>query len=119
MKNHASSLTAVIGAGALIIAAIILGFTGGNESIITTFLLNAGLFLGIQKAGNVATKRIDTKYGQVEYTEGTVITPDGAATTSTTTMPVPNPEELGPIGSNLNDKVYPAYSSNRPQSRRL
>lgn len=63
-RSSASGWVSIIGAVALIVSAIILGFTDGREGVIGDFLLNAGLFLGIQKFGNVAIRRTEAKYKQ-------------------------------------------------------
>lgn len=69
-RSSASGWVAILGAVLLIISAVILGFTDGREGVIGDFLLNAGLFLGIQKFGNVALQRTEAKYKQGSQESG-------------------------------------------------
>lgn len=62
LRQSVTSWITLLGACALIISAIILAFGTGRDGVISDFLLNAGLFLGIQKFGNVASERYAQKY---------------------------------------------------------
>lgn len=91
LRQSITSWVTVFGAVALIIAAIVLAFTNGREGVIADFLLNAGLFLGIQKFSSVASDRITQKYSNPQSPEVNVDIAVDATTPCPPTDPIQGP----------------------------